>query len=523
MNEDLLFYLKSLARFVYFVTDEEDRLIRTFQDFMKEEARRTWVFNAALGLVPIESLTKDWQTKAHAENRDTMSIHDALIRIYQDDPKRERNFYIITDPERWLRDEHVQRRFLNIAHQLHHNIQVVKVIIFVGPRRFIPEKLQRYIEVVHDRGMTDEEIQAQVATVCGYTRTKVPPRASDIFRGLTSYEVNQAIAQSIIKTRKDPVDPKRIDPACVADFKRRQIRKTDLLQYVDTSAFTFADVGGVARFKEWCRKTRAVWTEEGRAFGLKPPKGVLAVGVWGCGKSLSVKAMGHAWNLPVVAMEMGRLRSSGVGESEANVYRATRLIEAVAPCIVWIDEAEKSLSGNASSGASDAGTTSRTIGILSTWLQETTAPVCVAMTANSLHNLPVEFVNRMDERFFFDMPSEDERIEILKIHLRKAGQDPDDYDLADLAEKGLNMVGREIEQSIAAAMTDSFDQGKKQLDEGILSTTLASKPRIFRTMVDELREILDWVGYDPDVDEGIRARFASGSRSENFQKVVKAA
>jgi SpoVK/Ycf46/Vps4 family AAA+-type ATPase len=448
-----------------------------------------------------------------------MSIHDAFIRIYQDDPKREVNFYIITDPDRWLKDEHVQRRVLNVAHQLHNNQQVVKVVIFVGTRLRVPEKLQKYIQVVHDHGLTDEELQAHVAQVCGYIHRPVPADAAKMFRGLTTYEVNQAISRSIIVTRKDSHNPKRIDGDVVAAYKREQLRKTDLLQYVDTSAFTFDVVGGVSRFKEWCRKTRATWSEKGQAFGLKPPKGVLAVGVWGCGKSLSVKAMGAAWGLPVVQLEMGKLRSSGVGESEANVYRACRLIEAVSPCIVWIDEAEKSLSGNASSGASDAGTTSRTIGILSTWLQETQAPVCVAMTANSLKTMPIEFINRMDERFFFDLPSEDERIEILKIHLRKAGQDPDDFNLADLTEKAKTMVGREIEQSIAAAMVESFDQGKPDLDGEILAEVLETKPRIFRTMVDELREILDWVGYDPDVDEGIRARFASDQRSETFKKL----
>jgi len=230
--------------------------------------------------------------------------------------------------------------------------------------------------------------------------------------------------------------------------------------------------------------------------------------VWGCGKSLSVKAMGNAWGLPVVSLEMGKLRSSGVGESEANVYRAIRIIEAAAPCIVWIDEAEKSLSGGASSAQSDAGTTSRTIGILSTWLQETTAPICMAMTANSLTTLPVEFVNRMDERFFFDMPNEEDRVDILKIHLEKNGQNPDDFDLAKLAEASRLMVGREMEQALGSAMIESYSAKKSGLDEDILATELRRKPRIIKTMVDEVKAVLEWVGYDPEADDGVRARFA---------------
>jgi SpoVK/Ycf46/Vps4 family AAA+-type ATPase len=500
---------------IYVVTDEEDQFIRTFQKKLSKFEKQTWVYNAALGLVPIGQLTKDWQNRAHQEIPATMSIHEALIQIYKNDPQDGQHFYIITDPERWLRDEHVQRRILNVAHQLHNNIKVVKLMIFVGPRKYIPEKLSRYIEVVNERGLTPEEITELATETCTRLKIDVPEDAPRIFQGLTHYECISAIAQSYIKTRKTT---RKVDPAYIAQFKRNQIKKTDLLQFVDTTT-TFDDVGGNDRFKEWALETKAAWTEQGRAYGLKPPKGVLAVGVWGCGKSLSVKAMGSAWNLPVVQLEMGKLRSSGVGESEANVYRATRLIEAIAPCIVWVDEAEKSLAGNASSGQSDAGTTSRTIGILSTWLQETTAPICMAMTANSLTTMPVEFVNRMDERFFFDIPSEEERMAILKIHLRKAGQSPDNYDLATLAEKSNNMVGREIEQAIQAAMIKSFNAKKPSLDEGILIDVFAHKPRILRTMADEMKAITEWVGYDPDAQEGIRARLASGSRSASFRVV----
>jgi SpoVK/Ycf46/Vps4 family AAA+-type ATPase len=274
----------------------------------------------------------------------------------------------------------------------------------------------------------------------------------------------------------------------------------------------------VNRFKLWAEKHKASWTREGQKFGLKPPKGVLLVGVWGCGKSISVKGLGHAWNLPVVQLELGKLRQSGVGDSESNMYRALSMIESVAPCLVWVDEGEKSLSGSGSSNQSDAGTTSRMLGIFSTWLQETKSEVCLAMTVNSLKTLPVEFVRRMNERFFFDLPSEDERIDILKIHLTKQKQDPKAFkSLAKLAEDAKLMVGSEIEQAIETAMTESFHANKSGLDEEILSQELKKKPRIFKTLADELKEVLDWVGFDPDTGDGIRARFASDTKGEGFR------
>lgn len=522
MNPDLVTHIRSLTRCIYYVTEEEDRFLYQLRDSLKKYEKNIFVFNAAFGLVPLPQLLMDWTSRAHAINDQCLGIHDALIKIYQDDPRDQQNFYVITDPDRWMRDEHAVRRLLNIIHHLHNDDRTIKLLLFVGPRLVIPTKLQRYIEVVHDRGLDEAEIENLLEEISGKLQIKRPPKGVvKHFKGLTGYEIDAAVAQSIIATKKDRDNPKRVDPKIIGDFKRRQLAKTDLLEYVDIDKFTFKDVGGVQRFKEWAAKARFTWTEEGQKFGLKPPKGVLAVGVWGCGKSLSVKAMGHAWGLPVVQLEMGKLRSSGVGESEANVYRAINLIESVAPCIVWIDEAEKSLAGNQSSAMSDAGTTSRTIGILSTWLQETHAQVCLAMTANSLKTLPVEFVNRMDERFFFDLPYHDERIEILKIHLRKNNQDPAKFQLAELAEAAKDMVGREIEQAILAAMIDSFAEDHKSLDHKILLNQLKTKPRVFKTMQDELKEVLEWVGYDPDVDEGIRARFASDKRSDHATKTLQ--
>lgn len=516
MNDDLKFHIRSLSRFIYYVTEEEDRFVVDLQATLIKMQKRIQVYNQAFGLIPIQQLVEDWRNRSHKEVDDA-GIQKALIQIYRDDPKAEQSFYVITDPEQWLTNPMVVRRILNIAHQLRANEKIIKVMIFVGPRLIIPQKLQRYIEVVHDRGLSQEEVRKTLDEICGKLQIPASEQLVKSFQGLTSYEVDAAVSQSIISTKKDPANAKRIDPRFVAEYKRRQLRKTDLINYVDVSEWTFDRVGGAQRFKAWARKTKANWTEEGQKFGLTPPKGVLLVGVWGCGKSISAKALGHAWKLPVVQLELGKLRQSGVGDSEANVYRACALIESVAPCVLWIDEAEKSLSGGASSANSDAGTTGRMIGILSTWLQETTAKVCLAMTANSLENLPPEFVRRMNERFFFDLPTADERVEILKIHIsRQPGQDPKNFQLADLADDSKNMVGSEIEQAIQAAMTESFDANKEGLDQEILGMELRKKPRIFKTLEDEVRKLIAWVGYDPDSDEGIRARFASSQRGENF-------
>lgn len=507
--EDLRFHIRSLSRFIYVVTEEENRVLAILKEMLEKTTKHIQVFNSAFGLVPLESLIEDWKSRAHKESSQT--IHDALINIYREDTKNTYHFYVITDPERYLEDPQVVRRFLNLAHQLSANEKVIKVFIFMGPRLFIPQKMQRYVEVVYDTGPTDEEIKKYLDEVSSKLNTPTTDSLIRAFRGLTAFEREAAVSQNIIATKKNR-DPsgRRVDIRYIQEYKRKQLRKTDLISYVDVSNDSFEEnVGGLLRFKDWARRQKASWTDEGQKFGLVPPKGVLCVGIWGCGKSTSVKALGNSWRLPVVQLELGKLRKSGVGDSEANVYKAIHLIESVAPCILWIDEAEKSLSGAQSSAQSDAGTTGRMIGIFSTWVQETKSKVCLAMTANSLKTLPTEFVRRANERFFFDLPTEEERVDILKIHLKKRGQDPAQYNLGILAADSNFMVGSEIEHSILAAMTDSFDANKPGLDETILKAELKRRPRIYKALAGEVQELMDWVGFDPDTQDGVRARFAS--------------
>lgn len=515
MTPELLHHLRSLSRFIYFVTDEEDRFLLKLKDVLKKFLNRTYVYNYAFGLVSIENITRDWGTRAHAVSNELQGIHDALIHIYKEDPKDEQNFFIFTDPERALSDPHVVRRFLNIAHQVHSDIRNIKICIFVGHRRFIPEQLARYVEVVEDRGLNENEITEVVQNACTQLDLEVPADAPELFKGLTSFEIDAAIAQSVVKTRKE--GNRRVEPKYITTYRRRQVKKTNLVQYVPSDV-SFDQIGGADRFKTWAKETSASWTKEGREFGLEVPKGVLLTGVWGTGKSMSAKALGHEWGVPVIQLEMGKLRSSGVGDSEGNIYRALRIIESAQPCIVWIDEAEKSLSGGQSSAASDSGTTSRVIGIFSTWTQETTAKVCLVLTANTLKTLPVEFVNRAEDRFFFDLPNEKERIDVLKIHLLKRKQDPARFNLAKLAEASKQMVGREIEQVVKGALRRSFVRHGAEggLREDILLDDLVRKPRIIKTMMDEVKEIVDWVGYDPETDDGIKAMYASAPSKERI-------
>lgn len=513
MKEEVLHYIRTLARAIYVTVDEEDIFLRDLHEKMKEYEKQIWVFNSAHGMLGIHELIRDWDTREHKVGQ-VKDINGFFEHMYKDDPGEKEHFFVLQDPEKFLKDEHIQRRFLNLMHHLHYGTKV-KVLICIGTKKAIPEKLARYFEFVDGTGLSRDEVEAEVKKIADQLKLKdIPPNVGTIFAGLTKFEIDQSMTQSGSITKKDTAGGgRRIDPSYIAQYRKKQLQKTDLLTLVDTSKFQLDDVGGLNRFKEWAVLTKGSFSEKGRKFGLKPPRGVLLAGIYGCGKSLSTKTLSKLWDLPLVQLELGKLMSSGVGESEGNLYKALKMIDAISPCILWIDEAEKSLAGGQSSGRSDAGTTSRVLGILSTWIQETDSQVTLALTANSVKSLPPEIVNRMDERFFFDLPTQEDRIDIIKIHIRAVGQNPEDFKLVDLAEASSGMVGREIFQSVGQAMTKSFHAGKAGLDNEILMKEFESKPRIMKTMTDDVQEMLDWVGYDPEKDEGIRARFASDRKA----------
>ncbi len=524
--EPVLEMIRCQSNFIYVVTEEEDLFLTKLNErLIKSGLIKCTVYNSSYGAQPLPDLVNSWKDRSFKPSQvDDLNIF--LRNAYSETClSHEVRIYILTDPETCLAANSgmAVRRLLNLAHQLNSPSDTggTKIVIFVGQRPIIHPKLQRYVEVVRVKPLSSEGVREilseRVETLKKFKdQIKLPSDAEIVamspeFVGLTSYEIKLAIRRSV-RMRKS-------DPKVVSESKKGQLGKTELISFLDVENHTFDNIGGAQRFKEWAHKTKAAWTPEGQKFGLKPPRGVVLAGVWGCGKSLSVKALGQAWGLPVIQLDMGKLRESAVGHSEENLARVTSLIETVSPCIVFIDEAEKGLGGSEASGKTDSGLTARLIGSFSTWMQESPAPFCVVMTANSVEAMPIEFIRRSNERFFFELPTEEDRVDILKIHLTKRGQDTSNFNLAKLAEDSKLMVGSEIEHAVEAALVEAFHAKQQDLPEDLLSQELKRKPRIFKMLGPNLKALLDWVGYDPETDDGIRARFASDRRSEGFKEI----
>jgi ATPases of the AAA+ class len=306
--------------------------------------------------------------------------------------------------------------------------------------------------------------------------------------GLTLGEAENVFAKIIVKDNRLSVD----DVNEVFSEKQQIIRKNGLLEYCSTSE-SFAHVGGLGVLKDWLNKRSVAFTEEARDFGLPSPKGILMLGVQGCGKSLCAKAVSTQWQLPLLRFDMGRMFGSFVGSSEENVRRAIAVAESVAPAILWVDEIDKAFAGSQASGISDGGTTARVFGTFLTWLSEKTAPVFVVATANDISNLPAELLRkgRLDEIFFVDLPGREERTEIFGIHLAKRGRDVAAFDLEALAAQSHDFSGAEIEEAINSALYDAFYDRQELKTEHVLNALAQTVP-LAKTMEEQISELRQW-------------------------------
>ncbi len=320
-------------------------------------------------------------------------------------------------------------------------------------------------------------------------------------RGLTLKEAENVFAKTIVLDGK--LDSS--DVSVVFSEKQQIIRKSGLLEYYETRE-QLENVAGLEKLKEWLVKRGLAFTERAVEFGLPAPRGVLLLGVQGCGKSLCAKAASSLWKLPLLRLDIGRMFGSLVGSSEENMRRAIQTAESIAPAVLWVDEIDKAFGGSSNSGGSDGGTAVRVFGTFLTWLSEKCSPVFVIATANDISQLPPELLRkgRLDEIFFVDLPSERERIDVFRIHLVRRGRKPELFDLTELARRSDGFSGAEIEEAIISGLYDAFSS-QRELDQETLCNALTETVPLSKTMHEDLSRLRGWAAG--------RARPASGAES----------
>src|ERR1039458_4003109 len=475
---------------LYIVSSEEMRVQELVVEIAKKRQKKVFEWSFSTGIVPAGTSIQS-QKHRNAATKDPLMALDQVIE--QVEPA----IFIFKDFHPFLTKSNfaVTRKLKEIALHLKNSF---KTIVLISPLMEIPTELEKEVTVLNyplpTRDDLSELLDKIIADVAQFKQVKIDlddagrERLLSAALGLTLGEAENVFAKIIVKDERLSGD----DVYEVFAEKQQIIRKSGLLEYYTTED-SFSNIGGLAVLKDWLDKRAAAFTKEARAFGLPAPKGILMLGVQGCGKSLCAKAVSNQWQLPLLRFDMGRMFGSLVGSSEENVRRAISVAESVAPAILWVDEIDKAFAGSQGSGASDGGTTARVFGTFLTWLSEKNAPVFVVATANDISQLPPELLRkgRLDEIFYVELPLDEERGEIFRIHLTKRNRNPEEFDLPPLAAASPEFSGAEIEEAIISALYDAF-YARQELATAHVLATLSQTVPLARTMAEKVTAQRDW-------------------------------
>jgi ATP-dependent 26S proteasome regulatory subunit len=469
---------------LYLVSFEEARLDAILQEVARAHGKEFLTWSATKGLRRTAA-----GPPAGEDAREPLQALGAVERLAQP------SLVVLKDFHPFFADPCVVRALRELAHGLK---TTYTTVILLSPTLVIPPELEKEVSVLDIPLPTAADLFALLKEIVTVVRegnhAVVDLTRGDAERmvmsalGLTLSEAENAFAKAIAANGR--LDEE--DVALVLEEKRQVIRKSGLLEYHPPDG-RLEDVGGLDCLKAWLSRRQCAFGEPARRFGLPEPRGLLLLGVQGCGKSLAAKAIAGAWRLPLLRLDMGRIFSGLVGSSEENLRRAIRVAESVAPAVLWVDEIEKALSGSASSGISDGGVAARLFGALLTWLSEKTAPVFVAATANRIDQLPPELLRkgRFDEIFFVDLPSAAERREIFRIHIQRRRRRPEALDLDRLAGMAEGFSGAEIEQAVVSALYDAFAE-QKDLAQSHVERAVAESLPLSRTLREEIERVRAW-------------------------------
>ena len=492
------------ARFplVSVTTWEEERVLAELGALAQDESlirtrRKLYVWSLTAGMAEI----------GEGGRTDTRAPVRALELVAETD---EPAIFVFKDMHVYFTPQHRTPEANQVIRKIRDLVPVLKSspqpknVVFVSPSSTLPLELEKDVTIIDFDLPREEEIRAVLEQIIEVNRPtgritfELDPdeakRLVNAALGLTLQEAENAFARAM-------VDNGRLDASdveVILEEKRQVIKKTQILEFVQSDV-TFDDVGGLENLKRWLAKRGNSWLGAARRYRLPPPKGILITGVPGCGKSLTAKCTSMLWHVPLLRLDVGRIFSGLVGSSEENMRSALRTAEAIAPSILWIDEIEKGFAGIGSAG--DSGTATRVFGTFLTWMQEKKSPVFVIATANSIRELPPEFLRkgRFDEIFFVDLPTRSERLPILRVHLQKRLQDPtvigdfsltDDV-LGDLADASEGYSGAEIEQAVLAALFDAFaEQRAVEVDD--FARAISNMVPLSVTQAEQIRATREW-------------------------------
>jgi MoxR-like ATPase len=435
----------------------------------------------------------------------------------------ERGVWVLRDATVWLKDlvgAQPCRALRNLCRTLPASPTAsAQAIVVLTPDGTVPAELAGHATVIEWPMPDRAEIEAILDVALQGVAAKIPAEealngsreaAIDAAVGLSGEEAAACYAKSLVQFKK-------IDPVEVTREKKRVIARERVLEWYDPLPGGLAAVGGLENLKGWLQKRAMAYTPAAKRYGLQAPKGALLVGVPGCGKSLTAKAIATAWKVPLLKLDMGALKGKFVGESEANIRKAFRVIEAVGRCVVWLDEIEKAMQGS-TSGSADGGVSADALGAVLTWMQERRGESFVIATANDVSALPPELMRkgRFDDIWFVDTPNKDERVEILQAALVARGRTIKNLDVNRINEVIAatdGFTGAEIDAMVPDAMFAAFADGARELTVNDLLDAADTVNPLTKTAAEKIAKLKAWAA------EG-RARNATPPMEQNVKAQV---
>jgi AAA+ superfamily predicted ATPase len=452
---------------LYVVTQEEARAQRLIQQ-AAAAARKSVV---------------EWSASAGLAEADT--VDDPVGAIEHLASKEDAAFFVLLDFHPYLDDPKVVRR---LRDRIAEAVKRRQSYVVIAPTLNLPLDLEKDTAVIDLPLPKPPELQQELERVAASEKIELDPAVAErAVRSALGLGLSEAgrVFRKVMVLRKGLTE---VDLRMVVEEKKNVLRKTDVLEFNELSE-GLEQVGGLGELKRWLEARLEAFGEEARSFGLPPPKGLLLLGVQGCGKSLSAKAVAELWKFPLLRLDVGALFSGASASPEAAMREAIKISESLAPVVLWIDEIEK---GFALSEANE--TTTRVFGSLITWLAEKKAQVFVVATANDVSGLPPELLRkgRFDDIFFVDLPNKHERLHILQIHIRKRGRDPERYStLEALANKAEHFSGAELEQVVISALYRAFGERREMSDEDLALAAKQTVP-LYQTYEEKIKWLRDW-------------------------------
>jgi len=404
--------------------------------------------------------------------------------------------FILKDFHRHMEDPVVVRRLRDVGQKFSANRRTV---VITAPEIVVPSELTTLVEYFNlplpDRDRMHDIIRETFTRLSKTYTLKLQLDAAGVdavaanLRGLTEEEAERATCQALV-SRYALCQETVTD---VLEAKKQLLRHSGMLEFID-ACDNMASVGGLENLKHWLGQRRGAWEDSAREFGLEPPRGVIILGVQGCGKSLCARSVAGEWKLPLVKFDTAAVYDKYIGETEKRIRKVFQVAEGLAPCVLWIDELEKVFAGSGPDSASaDAGVSSRLLASFLSWMQDRKAAVFVAATCNNVSVLPPELIRkgRFDELFFVDLPNQAERKQIFAIQLAKRKRNPTEFDLERVAAAAKGYSGAEIDAAVQTGLYAAFSE-KESLTTQSLLDALAQTVPLSTTRAEEIEALRAW-------------------------------